>query len=328
MRRFTALFVPALLVSIAACGPKGAGGDDDDDDDGADARVDSNTGGPDGPSVAEACRKMDLIFVIDDYVSMSQEQSNLAQNFPAFANTLNTYTTTTGEQLDYRAAITTTGVTADVTFVTPPLPPPFPMIPPVHMPQDGDDGVFRQACGMTRRWLERTDPMMASTFACAANVGTNGPGLEMPLRASQLAVLAATNPGFLRTDALLGIVMITDEDDCSHSDTTFNSAGDGCTESTDMNLVTPQGFLQSMDAIKGERGRWAAAIIAGRTDCTSPGFGQAVEGIRLKAVAAASPDNVVFGDICMGDLDASLQQALDTFQAACESFPPPGKSTR
>ncbi len=322
MRRLSHLLALALALpvslSLAACGPNGSGDDDDD-------MPPIDAGGIDAPDVtSEACRKMDLIFIIDDSGSMSQEQGNLATNFPMFANVLNTYVTTTGEELDYRAAITTTGITATITTQIPTTPP-FPPFPPITTPQSGDDGEFRQSCGMTRRWLERTDPNMPSTFACAADVGTSGPGIEMQLRAAQLAAMPATNPGFLRDDALLGIVILTDEDDCSHTATTFTTTGDAC--DGDPNLQMPAEVIASLDQIKGDRGRWAAAVIAGQTNCESS-FGTAVEGERLKQFAQQAGANVVFGDICGGDLAPVLAQALDTFQAACDNFPPVGKPTR
>jgi hypothetical protein len=318
------LFVALAPTVVLACGPSGRGGDDDDD--GPDAAIDSNSGGDDGSTAAEQCRKMDLIFVIDDSGSMEEEQTNLSTNFPMFANVLNTYTISTGEELDYRAAITTTGITATFT-IQPPQIPGFPPLPPITQSQVGEDGKFRQTCGMTRRWLERTDPNMATTFACAADVGTNGPGLEMPLRASELAAMTATNPGFLRDDALLGIVILTDEDDCSRRSNNFITAGDGCATNNDPGLTMPSEVLQALDQIKGDRGRWAAAVIAGQTSCSS-GFGMAAEGIRLKQFAQQAGPNVVFGDICAGNLAPALQQALDTFQAACDNFPPVGRTAQ
>lgn len=317
------LFIALAPAALVACGPSHGGGDDDDD--GPDAAIDSGAT-DDGVIAVEACRKMDLIFVIDDSGSMEEEQTNLASNFPMFANLLNTYTVASGEELDYRAAITTTGITATFTIQAPQIPG-FPPIPPITQSQTGADGRFRQACGMTRSWLERTDPNMASTFSCAASVGTNGPGLEMPLRASELAAMAATNPGFLREDALLGIVILTDEDDCSRRSNNFMTAGDGCATNNDPGLTMPQEVIAQLDQIKGERGRWAAAVIAGQTDCSS-GFGMAAEGIRLKQFAQAAGPNVIFGDICAGNLAPALQDALDTFQAACESFPPIGRTAQ
>ena len=39
----------------------------------------------------------------------------------------------------------------------------------------------------------------------------------------------------------------------------------------------------------------------------------------------AAGTNVVYGDICAGNLAPALQQALESFQAACENFPPIGR---
>jgi hypothetical protein len=324
MRRFPCHLASGLVLALAACGPSvsGGGGGGDDDQGG---RVDAGgggggSGGGTGDPVAQQCRKMDLVFVVDDSGSMEQEQTNLAANFPTFANLLNSYTVNTGEPLDYRAAITTTGVS--VSFAqqinTPPLPP----ITLPAVPQVGRDGRFVQSCNMSRPWLERADADMATTFACAANVGISGPGLEMPLRAAELAIQPSPNGGFLRDDALLGIVILTDEDDCSFrtsSGIVINGLDANCTAAPGIPPVTD--FVAAIDQIKGERGRWAAAVIAGQTTCNST-FGSAREGVRLKQFATSAGTNVVFGDICAGDLTGALHQALDTFQTACENFPP------
>jgi len=316
MRRLL-VSIPALAIALAAaaCGPGITGADDDDD-----VQPDAGFNG-DGTTADGPCRKMDLIFVVDDSYSMDEEQANLAANFPQFATLLNSYQISTGELLDYRAAITTTGVTADYTLVIPALPPLIPNEIRQAQSQSGDDGHFKQTCGMTRPWLERDDPNMSSTFACAADVGVDGPAIEMPLLAAEKALQGSTNPGFLRTDALLGLVFLTDEDDCSRRANNFETQGDGCGVRDEPGLVTPAEMIASFDAIKGDRGRWAAAVIAAQQDCTSS-FGDAAEGIRLKRFASEAGTNVVFGDICSGNLAPALTQALDTFQAACENFPP------
>ena len=180
---------------------------------------------------------------------------------------------------------------------------------------------FRQNCGLPRPWLERTDPGMAAKFACAANVGTGGPAIEMPLRAAELAVAPETNPGFLRDDALLGVVMITDEDDCSRRTSPFETQGDGCAENGDADLATVTSFITGFDLRKGDRARWATAVIAAPADCHSA-FGDAAHAIRLQQFAQESGTNAVFSDICQGNLAPALAEALDTFQAACENFPP------
>ncbi len=329
MRCFMACGAPrlasVLLFALAACGPSPSGngnGDDDDDDGngggdgGGGSQVDAATSVD--PPVNGACTKMDIVFVVDDSGSMDLEQANLASNFPTFARLLNEYTVTTGEPLDYRAAITTTAINFTVTQTIN-----IPGGPPISLPTPytGRDGKFVTACGMPRPWLERSDPNMATTFACAANVGVMGSALEMPLRAADLAVKPGTNPGFVREDALLGIIYLTDEDDCSYRVPGIMTNGLEQPCSPGPSFPAASEFVTALDQIKGTRGRWAAAVIAGQTTCEST-FGSAVEGRRLKEFATAAGSNVVFGDICAGNLTGALQQALDTFQAACDNFPP------
>ena len=303
------------VASVAACGPAISNSDDDvGDDDG-----DDDGGGPDAGWVdTQRCQKMDILFVVDNSGSMSEEQTNLATNFPMFATAIDSYMVESGLPLDYHVGITTTGRDVAYTEVIPAFPP-FPE-QQVPMNEQGDDGAMRQACSMPRRWLQRGDAAMSSTLACAANVGTSGPGLEMPLYASELAFSArvqdGTNAGFLREDALLAIIYLTDEDDCSRHDNNFSLYADQpCT------TEPVQDTIDFLDALKGDRGRWATAVIAGPTDCESD-FGAAAAAPRLQQFVSQTGTNAVFASICDGNLAPALEQALDTFTAACESFPP------
>src|SRR5690606_33246380 len=110
----------------------------------------------------------------------------------------------------------------DVTFV---VTAPFPGAPSLPMSEKGNNGAFRSGCNLPRKWLERNDPDAADRFSCLAQAGTKGSGIEMPLYATELAlrdrVQDGTNAGFRRDDALLAIVMLTDEDDCSRRDNNF-----------------------------------------------------------------------------------------------------------
>src|SRR5262249_25630381 len=61
---------------------------------------------------------------------------------------------------------------------------------------------------------------LEDTFSCMASVGDGGCGFEQQLesvhRALERSTVAAdVNAGFLRDDALLAVVWVTDEDDCS-----------------------------------------------------------------------------------------------------------------
>jgi len=56
-----------------------------------------------------------------------------------------------------------------------------------------------------------------TAFQCIAKLGTQGCGYEHSLESARRALdpQSNINPGFLRDDAFLAIVFITDEDDCS-----------------------------------------------------------------------------------------------------------------
>jgi len=61
---------------------------------------------------------------------------------------------------------------------------------------------------------------LEDVFDCIANLGTMGCGFEQPLEAMYKALdtTNVTNAGFVRENAFLAVVLITDEDDCSGSD--------------------------------------------------------------------------------------------------------------
>ncbi len=285
-------------------------------DGGAVNKVDAAVlGSNDRPEDDSACKKMDLVFVVDDSGSMDQEQANLAANFPKFIDVLNKFTTKGGDPIDYRIAVTTTGVdlatTQDIFGFTVP-----------GLSQKGDNGRFRTNKSMSRAWLERSDPSLTSTFSSIANVGTNGPSWEMPLQAGRLALgdrLKDSNKGFVRDDALLGIVYLTDEEDCSVGSTSLKM---GATQSCTDIAEDTASYVKFFDDLKQGHDRWATAVIAGQTDCTSS-FGDAAEATRLKKFVSQVGKTAVFSSICDGDLSGALNKALQTFDAACKNFTPP-----
>ena len=64
------------------------------------------------------------------------------------------------------------------------------------------------------------------------------------------------------------------------------------------------------------------AVIAGPGpgQCTS-NFGDAAEATRLRDFVTQTGQNAVFSSICDGDLAGALGDAIDTFDAACQTFP-------
>lgn len=251
----------------------------------------------DGGAKVDECKKMDIVFVIDNSGSMREEQTNLATNFPKFVDVIDKYKTKSGEQLEYRLAVTTSddGKQAGKYIAT-----------------RGAGAPSGCTPGPSRPWLERADGDVAGSFSCRAQAGTTGSNIERPLESMLLGVTTAASAnsaagvGFVREDALLAFVILTDEDE-------------GGTENKPKRPVTE--YAAEFDKVKGERGRWAAAVIAGPQKCSSPGLGSAAEATRLKSFIGSVGKNGVFASICTGDLTDGLQQALTTFDQACREFP-------
>lgn len=275
---------------------------------------------------------MDILFVIDDSGSMEEEQMNLGANFPRFITKIEEWMNADGNLIDYRIGVTTTGKDIELVINFAGFPGGGAGLPPMVINEMGDNGEMRQECGMTRRWIEREDGTASSTFPCVANVGTSGPGIEMPLLSMEMALVDrmsdGTNTGFLREDALLAIVIVTDEDDCSiradrvefNLDIGSPMAADACDADAD-SLVPLNNFLSTLDGVKGMRGRWAVAVTAGPTSCSSA-FGDATAASRLQEFVSLTGDHGVFSSICEGDLTSALDDAFATFELACEEFPP------
>ena len=303
---------PASLAFVLAAGACAAGaardGDDDDDAPPIDAAAVS------ADAAARGCEALDILFVIDNSISMSEEQDNLALNFPAFMHVIQQ------SRRDYRVAVTTTGVDYAFQVVTEPGGAPVPA-----SLAGGDNGAMlrRTSCGMTKRWVDKTDADPAATFACAAKVGTSGPTEEMPLAAMRRAftdrVADGVNAGFRRPDAMLALVILTDEDDCSHEAPLTLGFGQGLCAT---GLEPPDGYRDFLDQYAGARGRWAAAVIAypGPGVCTSS-FGSANAATRLARFVAGAPSNTTMSSICTGDLAIPLARALDVFDKVCRDFP-------
>ncbi len=71
--------------------------------------------------------------------------------------------------------------------------------------------------------VDNYDGAIADAFSCFATLGDTGCGFEQPLEAMRHALDGryAEHAGFLRPDALLVVVLLTDEDDCSAYDPAF-----------------------------------------------------------------------------------------------------------
>ncbi|MDB4981525.1 MAG: hypothetical protein JWM82_2277, partial [Myxococcales bacterium] len=166
-------------------------------------------------------RDVDLLFMVDNSASMTPLQNKLRANFPAFMNVLK------GLPLpNVHIAVVSSDLGAGITGA------------PGCTNTGGDQGKFQFApkdptvCANAQLNPGQTflsniggatnyTGDISDAFSCIAALGQGGCGLEHQL-ASVLRALGADgspapaeNTGFLRANALLAVVLITNEDDCS-----------------------------------------------------------------------------------------------------------------
>jgi hypothetical protein len=341
----TRLFI--LFIAFGAClaiGCQGTGGGDDDDtvpqgtDDGGLDAGDTDADGGDvdggtdtGTGTGAGCSAIDLLFVIDNSGSMAEEQTNLADNFPKFIEVLDAYETPSHTKVDYRVGVTTCGVNRSFKQKIPGFPTAIPTT------STGPDGALQgqTTCGLgTYPWVESGDPEVSTKFSCMATQGTSGSGNEMPLAAIELAFGAQSKPGKPNEgfydkggDSLLVIVVITDEDDCSIENggtmATSLAGSSDCNEATSTGLYDVAESAAYVNDVAGGDGRFVVVGIGGAKagGCTSA-FGSAIYAKRLKEFVTTFGGHGVFGDVCSGDLQVPLEDALDLIKLTCDEFPP------
>jgi len=183
-------------------------------------------------------KDFDILFVIDNSNSMGQEQVNLSQNFPKFIDALRNFKLgpdgsgkpcTPSNQSGCKIPNVHIGVVStDLGAGNYGL--------PSCEVSSGDRGKLQSqpriaGCvppskpyidyneGVTNIASPTKDPVtqVKEAFQCIAEIGTGGCGFEHTLEAARRALDPALNlnPGFIRDNAYLAIVFITDEDDCS-----------------------------------------------------------------------------------------------------------------
>jgi hypothetical protein len=161
--------------------------------------------------------KLDVLFMMDNSAGMVELRADLPVILPSFLDELRKLP---GGLPDVHVGV----ITSDLGVGVKPLanggcPTP-----------GGDRGVLqtKPTCGLDpgARFIDSAangtmnnfTGSMEKAFTCIAQVGIAGCGYEHQLEAIRVALdenLTTENKGFLRPDAVLAIIMFTDEDDCS-----------------------------------------------------------------------------------------------------------------
>jgi len=183
----------------------------------------------DMPVNSDGIADVDLLLVIDDSTSMSEEQELLEREIPSLVRGLTSPPDEDGDgEPDWtaveslRVAVVTTDMGTNGVNTSElggcglesSLRDPY-----------GADGALRQdvACdpsaSLVQRWQTGDDvDAFVDRVGCVANAGTRGCGFEQPLAAGARALSRTLETGFPRENALLAVLVLSDEEDCSVAD--------------------------------------------------------------------------------------------------------------
>jgi hypothetical protein len=205
----------------------------------------------------------DIMFVVDNSCSMSEEQANLGRNLQSFL----TYAQTA--MVDYHIAVTTTDV--DVSTA----------------------GQFVRGGGAAIITPQTANA--SQVFQRNTAIGTGGSSDEQGLEAAYLALtdpnLSGANAGFLRQDAALAVIVVSDEEDFSNRQVSFYES-----------------FFRNLKGFQNQSQFSFSAIVTPRGGCSNG----ASDGLRYIQIAQATGG--VVESICTANWGNTLSNiGLNTF---------------
>jgi hypothetical protein len=191
---------------------------------------------------------------------------------------------------------------------------------PPFLHDTGDSGPCGYSSGTN--YMVSTSPDLLGEYGCVTELSKNGwMGMpdgcsgsnddEQPANTAADVVsepaVSMQNAGFVRNDAVLFIVAITDEDE------------------KPVPAATAQEVADKIVAAKGTIDNVVFLGIGGAADCEGP-YGGADDAAFLREITTifVDADRGLFWDLCQGDLEGAFQAALATIDSACEDFVPVG----
>lgn len=236
----------------------------------------------------EPASEVDILWVIDNSNSMAEEQERVAGGFESFIENIE------NTNVDFHLGV----VTTDIDFENPNR---GELVGSPYVLTPEDDYVTK--------------------FQNLVRVGTDGSDKEKGLSAALMALtepmISDANFGFLREEAILSIIFVSDENDCSDDDALSQEESVACYEQQER-LIPIVDFIREFRGIKGPGGaRVIASGIVGPQ--VADGCDGSWPGHRYTALAEGLGGQV--GNICeddysalMYDLGLAVSGELDTFQ--------------
>lgn len=231
---------------------------------------------------SELNNKLDIVFVIDNSLSMQEEQDNMAANFNAFITDFIT------KGYDYKIAVAATDSW-------------------LALFGQSAKARFRDGKGTTHsgyRVIDILTPNPIDVFAINVNIGVSGTGDERAFQSFKTALLSDLNTGFRRDDAYLSIIIVSDEDDFS-----WDGSSSLNQNYNDSRIHSVQSYVDWLDQYTQSTGamrRYSVSTIAVTTPECRDLIGYNVLGTRYMELANAT-DGII-GDICSPSFADSLNE--------------------
>lgn len=191
--------------------------------------------------------QVDILWVVDNSNSMQVEQALLGSGFRSFAAELEATRT------DFHIGVITTDFDVDNPNRG------------VLISEAGCPAVItpETVCGTDEQGNERD---YASVFVDRAQVGLNGSGkekgLEVAYYALSPAIATTLNAGFLRPNANLLVIIVSDEEDCSDDGRLAQLPSDACYGNPE--LLTPVGsYVTRFQSLKSSKDKVQLGAIVG-----------------------------------------------------------------
>lgn len=321
---------PGINISDSS----GGGGDDDIGDD-APFDDDGDDGTDDGPPINQfKCTNVDFIFVVDNSSSMQDEQQFLAQGVPGFVSAMQNALPDVESfrvgvvDTDSYPALGTNGDALDGCPIDDPeldcTTCDYQLGAFVSKPTSASDPSLSCEFSTGASYMDGKAETFANEFGCAALVGIEGNPVEQQAGALVSAVspdlnaAGGCNEGFVRDDALLVFLLISDEED-NHTSQPEPQGG---------SLGEPQEWFDAIVAAKdGKDANVVALGLLGGSpkfpDCAdlSQGIDGAEQSSRLVDLVERFPTSFV-GSVCSEGYGEFFQDALATVSEGCANFIP------
>lgn len=318
-----------LLALSIAIAPQGCGGSDDrgngsaayttlppvgsGDDDGDDTAdppeiLDLGADSGDAGLPSQGCSGIDFLFVVDDSMSMAAQQERLLASFDGFIAAIQN---TIVDVTSYHVGVVTsdayvfnaTGCKGLGDLVT---------VTGGADASGSDCGPFAEG----HRFATDMDDL-PSKFPCLARVGTEGSAVELPVSAAIAALhpnkaeAGGCNEGFLRDDAILVVVIVTD-------DPPF--VGDMDDAHPEANTA---GWHDAIVAAK--HGDEAASVVIGFVPWQDLScLVYEVDSPNLTGFVQSFGDRGVLASVCDEDYTSIFASTVATIQTTCQEFTPAG----